>query len=1315
MAEREVELGSGYITVTDHGTLEANRLVYDMCHDKGKYAGKLTPILGLEAYFRPSSCDILDAKGIKKSQRWRKEDGGIVSQSAYEKLSSNKKDELTPESGYWEHLKYLHVTTHFLDQEAYETGVKLLSKADLKAELHGSERKPIFDWCDLEELASKNTVFCSSCLIGFVSRHLFVHGDYETAEKYYSKVRSLAKPGNFYVELCPHVCDKNWEEVVTINFLDGNQLKLPIWRKIKTEAGELKAEDLYAQFKSDTYRALNKHRKIVAVMQNRVMTEIPPKDIATVDYFDGPIQNECTPFAPNGDIMLGANKFVLEMAKKYGDPVVIGDDSHHARPEDKVAQDVRLGQTGGWKFVNNYFRQSSQDAFSYFSSQMGIQKKEFESWIDNSLSWAERFKSFKFKSKKALPTSFYPSDTLSHTMKLIEKHGRMDWNDSIRVNRLKAEIDLLYQNGTIDLLPYFHLCEELCNVYAQNGVLVGPGRGSSAGMYLAYLLGIVHLDALEYNLSMDRFLTKVRIESNKYPDVDMDYPHRDLFVDRENPEKGWLKDRFGDCVAQISTVTTLKLKSAIADVFRAMHGVGSPKLEEARLLAKMVVMPPPGITDSDYVKGYEDEDGHYVPPASQIDPALITISKKFPNEWSAILKTIGLSRSKGRHAAAFLIADEPVSNFIPMTTVGGHRVTSYTMKEVESSGGSKVDLLVVNSLNDIMQAVRSIQDSSNTDVDWQSYRKFNEIPPSMDIEGKRVELRHVLPFKGKFYDIYNLPTDYNVYNEICEGKTETVFQLNTEGAIGWLKQFNFEKSKSPDGTKIKGLSSIEDLSVFTALDRPGPLDVMVESNGTQHNMLVEYANRAKGMSWAGDEALNKAFNELIPETYGVLTYQEQVTKIFQIIGGTSGAEADEFRVHITKKQAAKLAKDKIVFMSGATAKFGESVAIKMWDAIEAWANYGFCLSHAVSYVKISYLCAFLKHHFPQQWWAAVLSNADRKKIKEKFWPYCGHLIDPPDVQDSKDNFCVKDGRIKAPLSLLDGIGEKATQQLTMYSPYSSLQDFCAKIQKHRESGKTEYFSDTIDSKTGLLKRTKKVKLGPSALNSKVMSTLIVAGALDSLFPKTKQFMGVSEEQNLDIVDKIFLFQEELTLATGKKLPAKQKKELIEKFQHLTEIEKFQIKKKLLPYFSSDLLPILVSERLVSKTESGYVVQDTDGRVDQVFEADLIDGIENAEKSGMFPLGAITANCVGYVSVTRFFSYGENKSKTAVEVELDIGNHRVKMVQWPGKKGLPSEFDRSLDGSIVLLTIQKEHGKDLRLLNLKQLFEPLDFNSKEEEE
>lgn len=620
-AERETELGTGFITVTDHGTLEATRTVYDLCAKGGKYHGKLTPILGLEGYFRDDNDEILKAKGV---ERKADPDGKLT---------------------YRDHYKYAHITLHCLDESAYFKLVKKLSDADLRAEQHGSERKPLFDWNTLAELGQENITATSGCLIGMVGRHLLQNNDPKTAIKFYEKARSLFKPGNFYVEIFPHVTDKFFQSSVVVKLEDGTEIAYGSSRKFRTcaakDGGEIYAEDLAADFKKDAKRARSVHNSIVDVMENRKWTGRRHENLVSVELREGFVKNECRPWCSHGDYQLEVNRFVASLAKKYGDKILMSDDSHFAYPEEKIIQDARLG---GWRFAESHHRMSTEEALTYFRSKLNVSDATVEGWVENSYEWANRFKGFKFSSRNALPTSFYPEDTLKHTFALIQKHKRMDWSNPAMVERLKAEIKLLHRSG-VDLLPYFMVDEEVCNLYLRKGELTGPGRGSAAGLLLAYLLNITHVNPLDFDLSMDRFMTPDRVASGKLPDIDQDLPHRDWLVDPNDYSKGWLRERFGENVAQMSVDIQLKLKNAIKDVHRLRDGFVSPQINE---ICSKLPDPPQGVESKDYVFGYE-VDGTYTPGLLEVNSVLQNYVTAYPEHWEVVKGLLGLPRQKGRH------------------------------------------------------------------------------------------------------------------------------------------------------------------------------------------------------------------------------------------------------------------------------------------------------------------------------------------------------------------------------------------------------------------------------------------------------------------------------------------------------------------------------------------------------------------------------------------------------------------------------------------------------------------------------------------
>jgi len=1281
-AKRETELGTGYLTSTDHGTLQATRTVYDLC-TTGKFKGKLKPILGIEGYFRDDVCPILTSAGVQKSK-----------------------------DGIWDGFKYGHITLHCLDEEAYSALSRAVSDADLRAEWHGSERKPLFTWQHIETLGQYNVTAGSGCLIGAVSRHL-MRKDPVSAMKYYERLRSTFKPGNWYAEVFPHVCDRNWESKVEVAEEDGKTSTFRPWKKLKTVVGGdgIKAEDLAAEYKKDPQGTVQKHQSILEVMEARAWTALErPLSFRAITKKEGWVVNDCSPTNPGGDLQFGANQFIMAMARKYGDTVIISDDAHFSRPEEKIVQDVRLGQSGSWRMANSYHRRSSDEAFEYFRDNMGVPQSQFEGWIENGLEWADRFKDFKFSPRQTLPVSFYPQDTLRYTMGLIKKHGRMDWGNQAAVARLDEEIKLLYKNGSIDLLPYFMVVEEALFQYHKAGVLTGPGRGSAAGCRLAYLLGITHNDPLKYDLSLDRFLTLDRIQTKKMPDIDNDLSSRAILVGPED-KGGWLKERFGDCAAQISVVTTFKLKNSIKDVFRAFDrqsGNPEPRVpQEIEAVCKALPDAPQGVSDKEYVFGYKDDSGAWIPGLTETNQILQNFISKYPKEWGAVQLLLGLGKNASRHACGYLIANEPIQNFIPLMTVGEVRVTSFGAAGVEAAGGLKIDFLNINSLKDIEGAIKNIravyaQEELAKDEYGVSYAM---------VDDKKVPAVRLIPFGEKQYDVWDLPDDVEVYKDICQGRVETVFQFDAGAARQGLRHFATE-----DGSP--SLRSINDLAAFTALDRPGPLDATVtDETGNSHNMLVEFARRSQGMKPVGAVPV---LDKMLPETKGVIIYQEQCQRIFQDLGHTTAIQANEFRYRFSKKKMVDVDKiDRPIFLAGATPALGEQTARTIWDMLFAFAGYSFNRSHAVSYVTTSYACAWLKHHYPLEWWTAVLTNAKRNEIDEKFWRYCGHLIDLPDVSLSKAGFDIQNERIRAPLSLLHGLGEKAHQQLLAGAPYSSLKDLLERI----EQWKIDHprMVNKKDKKTGEKKMVP--AKGVSAISSTVIQNLIVSGAMDSLFPATDE-SGCPMTVQQRLVQFIFTARE---VCGGKKK--------IDSFATRYDLEspltQLQLRKKILPAYSARLLPLvkkampyrIKGNHLLTFVEEGNRINPDNSVTHWVGDVReewrIVTGKQFEQLGGLGPMeGELNVAMIAYVVTERKFDYKQRATgepKTACELTLDVDGLRVPVVKWPSKDGLPSVFDSNLTGSIVACLFNRGRGsKDFFLCDVMMLQQPLNTKADKEE-
>ena len=244
-AKRELELGTGTLTCTDHGTLQTTRAVYDLCHSK-QYEGKLTPILGLEAYFRDDDCPILTAANIEKHLVYEHPTTyDRLEPEKYEKLKEKRPNEAAPYQSrllYDKYSKYQHVTLHFCDEAAFSTACRLLSKRDLTAEKHGSERKCLFTWADMEELCAQNVTVGSGCINGMAQAFLAWHNRPDLAEAYYKRLRGMVRPGQFFVEVFPHVLNKEWTSAVVVKFEDGTEEKFSKWKNLNTDKAPKKGD-----------------------------------------------------------------------------------------------------------------------------------------------------------------------------------------------------------------------------------------------------------------------------------------------------------------------------------------------------------------------------------------------------------------------------------------------------------------------------------------------------------------------------------------------------------------------------------------------------------------------------------------------------------------------------------------------------------------------------------------------------------------------------------------------------------------------------------------------------------------------------------------------------------------------------------------------------------------------------------------------------------------------------------------------------------------------------------------------------------------
>ncbi len=564
--------------------------------------------------------------------------------------------------------------------------------------------------------------------------------------------------------------------------------------------------------------------------------------------------------------------------------------------------------------------------------------------------------------------------------------------------RLEEEIGIIQQ---MDFPGYFLIVWDFINWSHENGIPVGPGRGSGAGSLVAYAMRITDLDPIPYDLLFERFLNPERVSM---PDFDIDF-----CMNRRGEVIEYVTNKYGkNNVGQIITFGQLKARACIRDVGRALKlGYGVTDR-----IAKMVpeVL---GITLQDALKQEKrlqdlcDED------------------EKVGQLFEIALSLENLNRQAGIHAAGVVISEQPLWEYVPVCRgANGEIVTQYAKDEVEQAGLVKFDFLGLKTLTVIEDAVALIN-------------------------AQRQEAGEEL------FDINKVGLDDPaVYKLISAGDTTGVFQLESSGFQELLKKLK------PD--------CFEDIVAAVALYRPGPLG---------SGMVDDFIDRKHGRKevkyphpWLAD---------VLKPTYGVMVYQEQVMKTAQVMAGYTLGGADLLRRAMGKKKPEVMAEQKAIFVEGAVGlDVDREKAEEIFDLMAYFSGYGFNKSHSAAYALLTYRTGYLKARHKVEFMAALMTN-DRDstdKIVRYINDAKGMGIDvlPPDINESRLDFSVVDGKIRFGMAAIRGVGagviEVILEERAKGGPFKDLFDFCGRVD---------------------LKK----------INRRVLEALVKCGAFDSIGPE----------------------------------------------------------------------------------------------------------------------------------------------------------------------------------------------------------------------
>jgi len=889
------------------------------------------------------------------------------------------------------------------------------------------------------------------------------------------------------------------------------------------------------------------------VTHDWVSPKIKDRKIVEPGYFKA---KECTPWFPDGDMQKKANQFVIDLANKYNDPIIISLDSHFALPEHKLIQDSRLGNgQERWKFYNSYHICDTDEAAASLKKTLGVSDYDIEKWVDNSYMFASQFDDFKLTTfeDRWIMQDLDPKWQVQLKRK-IDRYGRMNWNDPVMMARLKEEINVLAFNNKINLMPYMFTVEDVANYCKNAGILMNV-RGSAGGSLLLYLLGVSAVNPLKHGLSFSRFINIGRIEGDNIPDADLDISDKKAVLD-------YLEDTYGDAFCKLSIDSMLKLKSSIKDAERAIKGEVS---KETEAMCKKLPYNPQGVNEVAQVFGTEI-DGVRELGLIDTNTYLREWIKKNPEVWETASSMLGIQRQKSIHACGVVIADRPVQEVCPVITIGGNKATGFAPKAVEMAGLIKYDFLGVNTLKDIELTIKSIKDRTGVELEWE-----------------------------------NLPYDEHAMAQFGEGNTACVFQFDTATVVPYLKAIKPR--------------SIDDLAAITALCRPGTLDAPYGDGRTLSEVFVDRCNGEK------IEYLHPDLEPILGETMGINLYQEQTMEMFKLLANYTDEQADNVRRGIGKKIESVLNACMADLKKGCLARGWEEEKVELlMEQIMASSNYSFNKSHAVSYAYVAYACMYLKERHPLDWWSSALQNADKDEIASKFWKHVKDFVLLPDISKSTESFSIEGDKIRAPLSIIHGVGPKAYAQLTANAPYETFHDFC--YTAFRERNKEEE--------------------GVSALNVGVVYKLIAAGVLDSLFPE----------------DMIMVEKFELLEKMKSEIKKEKQKPIKEEYMSMTDLGAFLAKKELMPIVSEDLRPKMIPARKGSFHQNGYWF--LKGFAPIISGGQMSVFLNRAETSGN---AWGTLSCVAYVLDEGTIVY-KNGKKQATKMQVSCDEQFFEAILWP---------------------------------------------------
>lgn len=710
------------------------------------------------------------------------------------------------------------------------------------------------------------------------------------------------------------------------------------------------------------------------------------------------------------------NDFIIHLCKKYNVPVIIGGDVHYNSPEDNELQDAVIRSkrdASGEDWVISARKLFFHDTLDYFAFNKELDWNYDEEFIiecfKNSVDFSEKinfeFETGKYHTPKIDTGDMSSKDYLEKVtwegiIKNIETERKYfpDRYTNEKIDLIEKQVK--YELGVINDLEindYMLIVYDIIKWEKENGLYVGPGRGSCAASLVAYGLSITSLNPLEHGLIFERFVNPGR---KTMADIDWDSEQgaREKILE-------YLIGKYGrDSVCSVPTFGTYGPKSGLQSMSRGLRKDTGHDTVLMKKISKLDEL-------NDLKKSWSN--GEMIPYFKNLrekstDEEIITWIDNNQDTIDFANRLQGNITNIGTHAGGIVVTPKPIYNYIPVTKSSSNLVAAFqesdgSAKDLGELGILKLDVLGLKTLNIIKECVNRILKDTGEDL--------TERINFLDLEDKKL------------------------IEEFAKGNNYGIFQM--------------EKSKM--FTSKMNVDCFQDIVAINAMNRPGPLEKYLEKYGYWKDI-------DKGTVVLSKTELEKVNKERYPfpfmekslkSTYGALLYQEQFMLLVSDMTGMSFGEADSFRRAIAwKEDHPKYYTVKGYFERLETSMIEKGYTKEDVDGFVKYCRdfmgYSFNLAHSLSYSYIAYQTLFLKYYYPSYFYAAMIniaSNIDEVQIIIADAKLNNLEILPQSVKESEYLTRASDLKtIQLGFGMIKGMGESTINDCNSLRSYTSVKE-----------------------------------------------------------------------------------------------------------------------------------------------------------------------------------------------------------------------------------------------------------------------------------